>query len=112
VPGHEEIELALVKLYRATGTAKYLQTGSGSSPSAASRTRTCRRTRRRRSRCTTIVPTAGPGAGRRAGSRGRPRVRAMYLYEAVTDVAALTGNDAFARAADRLWQDVVSKRCI
>jgi hypothetical protein len=37
-------------------------------------------------------------------------VRAMYLYEAVTDVAALTDNDAFAKAADRLWQDVVSKR--
>src|ERR1700730_12069591 len=26
VPGHEEIELALVKLYRATGNAKYLET--------------------------------------------------------------------------------------
>jgi DUF1680 family protein len=37
-------------------------------------------------------------------------VRAMYLYAAVTDVAALTRNDAFAKAADRLWQDVVSKR--
>ena len=37
-------------------------------------------------------------------------VRAMYLYDAVTDVAALTDNDAFAKAADRLWQDVVSKR--
>src|SRR5471032_821041 len=34
----------------------------------------------------------------------------MYLYEAVTDVAALTGNDAFAAAADRLWQDIVSRR--
>jgi Uncharacterized protein conserved in bacteria len=38
-------------------------------------------------------------------------VRAMYLYAAVADVAALTDNDAFAKAADRLWQDVVSKRC-
>src|SRR6185369_14097117 len=37
-------------------------------------------------------------------------VRAMYLYEVVRDVAALTGNDAFAKAADRLWQDVVAKR--
>jgi DUF1680 family protein len=37
-------------------------------------------------------------------------VRAMYLYAAVADVAALTDNDAFAKAADRLWQDVVSKR--
>jgi DUF1680 family protein len=34
----------------------------------------------------------------------------MYLYAAVADVAALTDNDAFAKAADRLWQDVVSKR--
>ena len=28
----------------------------------------------------------------------------------MTDVAALTDNDAFAKAADRLWQDVVAKR--
>jgi uncharacterized protein len=28
VPGHEEIELALVKLYRATGNRKYLDTAS------------------------------------------------------------------------------------
>ena len=34
VPGHEEIELALVKLYRVTGKQKYLDPRSSSSTSA------------------------------------------------------------------------------
>lgn len=34
----------------------------------------------------------------------------MYLYSGVADVAALTGDAAYAAAVDRLWQDVVSKR--
>lgn len=35
-PGHEEIELALVKLYQATGDTLYLNMANGSSTSAAS----------------------------------------------------------------------------
>jgi DUF1680 family protein len=43
--GHEEIELALVKLYRATGNATYLKTAEWLVAERGKRTRTCRRTR-------------------------------------------------------------------
>ena len=39
-------------------------------------------------------------------------VRAMYLYAAVADVAALSSNDAFARAADHLCRTSSPSACI
>jgi DUF1680 family protein len=111
VSGHEEIELALVKLYRATGNATYLKTAHWLVAE--------------RGRPHPDMPPYPDKAFEMYNDRAYKQdqvpvveqdravghaVRAMYLYEAVTDVAALTGNDAFARAADRLWQDVVSKR--
>ncbi|MEX2316724.1 MAG: beta-L-arabinofuranosidase domain-containing protein [Pirellulales bacterium] len=37
-------------------------------------------------------------------------VRATYLYMALTDIAALSGNPAYRHANERIWQDAVSKR--
>jgi uncharacterized protein len=37
-------------------------------------------------------------------------VRAMYLYIPLTEIAALTGQPEYARAADAIWQDVVSRK--
>ena len=37
-------------------------------------------------------------------------VRAMYLYIPLTDIAALTGKPEYAKAADTIWEDVVSKK--
>jgi DUF1680 family protein len=111
VSGHEEIELALVRLYRATGNATYLKTADWLVAE--------------RGRPHPDMPPYPDKAFEMYNDRAYKQdqvpvveqdravghaVRAMYLYEAVTDVAALTGNDAFAKAADRLWQDVVAKR--
>src|SRR5258708_6654006 len=111
VPGHEEIELALVKLFRATGAAKYLQTAEWfvaergkphpDMPPYPEKAFEMYNDRAYKQDQAPIVEQ-----DRAVGHA----VRAMYLYEAVTDLAALTDNDAFAKAADRLWQDVVSKR--
>jgi DUF1680 family protein len=111
VPGHEEIELALVKLYRTTGNATYLQTADWfisergkphpdmpAYPDKAFEMYNDRAYKQDQARVVEQDRAVGHA------------VRAMYLYAAVTDVAALTSNDAFAKAADRLWQDVVSKR--
>ena len=111
VSGHEEIELALVKLYRATGNATYLQTAQWLVAE--------------RGRPHPDMPPYPDKAFEMYNDRAYKQdqvpvveqdravghaVRAMYLYAAVTDIAALTSNDAFAKAADRLWQDVVAKR--
>ena len=111
VSGHEEIELALVKLYRATGNATYLKTADWlvaergkphpDMPPYPDKAFEMYNDRPYKQDQAPVVDQ-----DRAVGHA----VRAMYLYEAVTDVAALTDNEAFAKAADRLWQDVVSKR--
>src|SRR5471032_944660 len=111
VSGHEEIELALVKLYRATGTAAYLQTAEWlvsergkPHPDMPPYPEKAFEMYNERAYKQDQVPVVEQD--RAVGHA----VRAMYLYAAVADVAALTGNDAFAKASDRLWTDVVSKR--
>ncbi len=112
-PGHEEIELALVKLYRVTGDRKYLDQAKFFLD--------------QRGRPHTVPPVQFPQGNRffmyndlsyrqdqtpvvdetRAVGHA---VRAMYLLSGMTDVAALLGDTAFGHAVDRLWQDVTSKR--
>jgi DUF1680 family protein len=111
VSGHEEIELALVRLYRVTGNASYLKTAEWlvaergkphpDMPPYPDKAFEMYNDRAYKQDQVPVVEQE-----RAVGHA----VRAMYLYEAVTDVAALTGNDALAKAADRLWQDVVSRR--
>jgi len=111
VSGHEEIELALVKLYRATGNATYLKTAEWlvaergkphpDMPPYPDKAFEMYNDRAYKQDQAPVVEQ-----DRAVGHA----VRAMYLYEAVTDVAALTGDEAFGKATDRLWQDVVSKR--
>jgi DUF1680 family protein len=113
VPGHEEIELALVKLFRATGDRKYLDEAKFFLD--------------QRGR-----PHVNPPLVFEPGSRfaiyndlayrqdQKPvdeqvhavghAVRATYLYSAMTDVAALLHDDPFGRTVDSLWRDVTSKR--
>ena len=37
-------------------------------------------------------------------------VRAMYLYSGMTDVAALTGDTAYIKAIDKIWNNMVTKK--
>ena len=37
-------------------------------------------------------------------------MRATYLYSGMADVAALTGDEAYVKALDRIWDDVVGKK--
>jgi hypothetical protein len=111
VSGHEEIELALVKLYRTTGNERYLKTAEWlvaergkPHPDMPPYPDKAFEMYNERAYKQDQVPVVEQD--RAVGHA----VRAMYLYEAVADVAALTGNDAFAKASDRLWTDVVSKR--
>ncbi len=94
VPGHEEIELALCKLYRATGDIRYLNLSR------------------------TLLDFRGVGGpynqnhlpvvkqDRACGHA----VRAGYLYTAMADVAALLGAPAYRTASERLWEDVVGTK--
>ncbi len=115
-PGHEEIELALLKLYRATGKRQYLEFAQY------------------------LIDERGKQPlffDLEAGTRGddpakyfqfnheysqahKPvreqdkvvghAVRAMYLYTAMADLAGETGDAGLMAACERLWADLTSKR--
>ena len=104
VPGHEEIELALVKLYEVTGKRKYLDFAAW------------------------LLDQRGHGYGSYGEDRTWPAmyyqdevpvrelsritghaVRSMYLYCGMADVAAYTGDRELMAALDRLWDHVVNR---
>ena len=105
-PGHEIVEMGLVKLYRITGRTDYLQ----------------------------LAKFFIDARGKRAYDKSSPdewkngkywqdekpvvdqddveghAVRAMYLYSGMTDVAALTGDQQYMAAVDRLWNNMTDKK--
>ena len=95
VPGHEEIELALVRLFRSTGEKRYL--------SLARFFLECRG-ESGNEYCQDHLPVTEQ---REAVGHA---VRAAYLYMAMTDIAAITGDDAYRQAVDSLWADVTGRK--
>ena len=99
-PGHQITEMGLVKLYRVTGDARYLNLARF------------------------LLDVRGPdgteGAGRTYNQSHEKvveqteavghAVRATYMYSGMADVAALTGEQAYVNALDRIWDDVVGKK--
>ncbi|MFM9909163.1 MAG: glycoside hydrolase family 127 protein [Chitinophagaceae bacterium] len=103
VTGHEELELALVKLYRATKNEKYLtlsnwllsERGHGN---AKGYTWTDWKDT---AYAQDILPVK-----EQTQITGHA-VRAMYLYTGAADVAALTGDNGYMKAMKTVWEDVV-----
>lgn len=103
VTGHEELELALVKLYQATGNEKYLQLSHwlleerGHGYAKGYTWTTWKDTGYAQDK----VPV------REQREITGHAVRAMYLYTGAADVAALTGDEGYLTAMRRVWEDVV-----
>jgi uncharacterized protein len=101
-PGHQEIEIGLAKLYRATGNKAYLDQAKyfldargrddiGEPPFWHEGPR--------------LYDQAHIPVTEQTEAVGHS-VRALYMYSGMADVAALTGNKDYIRAIDRLWEDV------
>jgi len=100
VPGHEEIELALVKLWWATGEERYL------------------------SLARFFIEERGHARGRQLqGEYSQDlvpvreqreitghAVRAMYLYCGVTDLAGMSGDAGLTATVDSIWKDVTERK--
>ncbi|MGB2822698.1 MAG: beta-L-arabinofuranosidase domain-containing protein [Phycisphaerae bacterium] len=102
VPGHEEIELALVKLAGATGNDKYLKLARFFLD-----IRGCKSDKRPDvygPYCQDHLPVT-----EQSEPTGHA-VRAMYLYSGMADVAAATGDRAYVDALGRLWANTVEKK--
>jgi uncharacterized protein len=102
-PGHPEIELALVELYRETGERRYLdlaaffvdQRGSG-------RMRGYHQVGPEYHQDHVPVREAHAVAGH--------AVRQLYLAAGVTDLYLETGEEALLKAMERLWHDVTRRK--
>jgi uncharacterized protein len=94
-PGHQIVEMGLVKLYRVTGDERYLNLAKF------------------------MLDSRGPGG--REYNQAHLRVvdqreavghavRATYMYSGMADVAAMTGDTAYVTAIDAIWENVVGKK--
>jgi len=91
-PGHQVIEMGLVKLYRATGEKKYLDLARF------------------------FLDIRGPNGD--AYNQAHKRVvdqteavghsvRATYMYSGMADIAAIEKNDEYLNAITKIWEDIV-----
>ena len=97
VPGHQIAEMALAKLYTVTGEKKYLDEAKFLLDYRGK---------------TTIVhdySQAHKPVVEQDEAVGHA-VRAAYMYSGMADVAALTGDSAYIRAIDRIWENIVGKK--
>ncbi|MGC9399259.1 MAG: glycoside hydrolase family 127 protein [Anaerolineae bacterium] len=99
-PGHQEIEIGLVKLYRITGDGRYLQ--------LAKFFLDARGRAHGRSLYGPYSQDHAPVVEQREAVGHA--VRALYMYTAMADIAALTGDAGYVRAIDGLWEDVVRRK--
>lgn len=97
-PGHQEIEIGLVKLYRLTSDKKYLDLakffldvrGNCDLPGSTY------------SQSHIPVVKQNDAVGH--------CVRALYMYSGMTDVAVLTGDERYITACKKLWDDIVKTK--
>jgi len=103
-PGHQEIELALVKLYRVTGEKLYLDMARKFLDI----------------RGVSYVPKGDKYFSPTYAQQHLPvteqtepvghAVRAAYLYTGMADVGAMTGTDQYNPALHRIWTNITDKK--
>lgn len=120
-PGHEEIELALVKLSRLTGKQEYLDFARyfvderGRQPyffdeEARARGETPEPSLRSHGDALPYEYMQAHLPVREQDKVVGHAVRAMYLYGAMADLAAELGDESLRVACERLWADLTSRR--
>ena len=117
-PGHQEIELALVRLYHVTGEERYLRLSQYFLDERAKEPFYFDLERQRpefkvvfqdmkdlgRSYAQAHLPV------REQSTAEGHSVRAVYMYSAMADVARETGDDDMLAACRRLWQNITTRR--
>ncbi|TPN67336.1 glycoside hydrolase family 127 protein [Mesorhizobium sp. B1-1-1] len=113
--GHEEIELALVKLARVTGENKYMELAKyfieqrGQQPHYFDEEARARGTDPKAYHFKTYEYSQSHIPVREQDKVVGHAVRAMYLYSGMADIATEYGDDSLRVALDRLWDDLTSK---
>ncbi len=97
VPGHQIAEMALAKLYLVTGERKYLDEAKFFLDYRGKTT-----IKHDYSQAHQPVVEQSEAVGH--------AVRAAYMYAGMADVAALTGDQSYIDAIDRIWDNIVNKK--
>lgn len=94
-PGHQVIEMGLVKLYRTTNDERYLKLAKF------------------------FLDTRGPGGDEYCQAHKRVfdqdkivghAVRATYMYSGMADVAAIMNDNAYSKPLFNIWNDLISTK--
>lgn len=98
-PGHQEVEIGLVKLYRVTKDERYLQLAKF---------------------FLDVRGREGVGNPKKYDQSHVPvtqqseavghAVRGAYMWTAMADIAAITGDKSYMEAINRIWHDIVDKK--
>ena len=113
--GHEEIELALVKLARVTGEDRYMKLAKyfidqrGQQPHYFDQEAIARGSDPKDFHFKTYEYNQSHKPVREQDKVVGHAVRAMYLYAGMADIATEFGDDTLRVALDRLWDDLNSK---
>lgn len=105
-PGHEIVEMGLVRLYRITGKKEYLDLAKffiderGHRAYDKTSTDEWKNGMYWQDNEPVIAQEDAEGHA----------VRAMYLYSGMADVAALTGDKEYITAIDKIWNNMVGKK--
>ena len=105
-PGHEIVEMGLVRLYRISGKKEYLNLAKffidqrGIKKYNAKSKNEYENGKYFQDDEPVVDQIEAEGHA----------VRAMYLYSGMADVAALTGDTAYLKAIDRIWNNMVGKK--
>ena len=91
-PGHQVIEMGLVKLYRTTGEKKYLDLAKFFLDIRGPKGDAYNQANKR-----VVDQTEAVGHA----------VRATYMYSGMADIAAIEKNDAYLNAITSIWEDIV-----
>jgi DUF1680 family protein len=97
VPGHQIAEMAMARLYLATGKKKYLDFAK------------FLRDHRGKTEIKTEYSQSHKPVVEQDEAVGHA-VRAAYMYAGMADVAALTGDQNYIKAIDTIWDNIVSKK--
>ena len=111
IPGHQEIEIGLAKLYRVTGNTKYIELAKffldqrgkphESEPYPDSSIFAIyNNSRYMQDHLPVLEQEEAVGHA----------VRAVYMYAGMADIASLTGNIDYVNAIDKIWENVISKK--
>ena len=100
VPGHQIVETGLIKLYQVTGKEDYLKLAKHFLDFRGDSTK--RKLWGPYNQDHKPVTQQDEAVGH--------AVRAEYMYAGMTDVAAIFKDDAYTKAVDKIWDNMVSKK--